>query len=349
MCICAVPGFSARHSLFCHKTPGGGVSISLRNHQHDLEAIIMRNKFIRSAAGLSLAFIIIVIGKYVIVAQTAISGEWKADTHAGKTRSVEDAGKLNISFSIKTERGRNQNGKSFAYDELQGLRPEQTEGGKVSFRLAREAGIIDCEGTFNAGKGSGTFRFTPANGYVEAMRSRGFDFEKFNSKGNGTVEERLFAATMIDVTTRLADDLLSANFGQLDVDDLFKAAIFKIDSRFMSEMKATGFPNLSMEDLVKSRIFKIDADYVRQINDMGLAEKDFESLVKFRIFKVTPEFLGELKAEGFTGLSSEEIVKFRIFNINADFIKKAKAENPNVTVEEMVQMKIGVHRIKITD
>jgi len=307
-------------------------------------------KIILRAAGVAcLAFIIIVIGNYVIVAQSAISGEWKADTRAGKTQGDDDAGKLNISFSIKTERGRNQNGKSFAYDELQGLRREQTEGGKVSFKLTREAGTIDCEGSFTAGKGAGTFRFTPALGYVEAMRSRGFDFEKFNSKGNGTVEDRLFAAAIIDVTTRLADDLLSANFGQLDVDDLFKAAIFKIDSQFMSEMKATGFPNLSMEDLVKARIFKIDADYVRKVNDMGLAEKDFESLVKFRIFKVTPEFLGELRAEGFTGLSSEEIVKFRIFNINTDFIKKAKAENPNVTVEEMVQMKIGVHRIKITD
>ena len=349
MIVNAVPSNSVRHFLFCHKMPSGGVSISLSKYHYDPEAIIMRNKFIRSAAGLSLAFLIIVIGKYVIVAQSAISGEWKADARSSKTRSVDDAGKLNISFSIKTEQGRNQNGRSFSYDELQGLGREQTAGGKVSFRLTREAGTFDCEGSFTDGKGSGTFRFTPAAGYLEAMRSRGFDFEKFNSKGNGTVEDRVFAAAIIDVTTRLADDLLSANFGKLDVDDLFKAAIFKIDSQFMSEMKATGFPNLTMEDLVKARIFKIDADYVRQVNDMGLAEKDFESLVKFRIFKATPEFLGELKSEGFTGLSSEEIVKFRIFNIDADFIKKAKAENPNVTVEEMVKMRIGVHRIKVTD
>jgi hypothetical protein len=51
-----------------------------------------------------------------------------------------------------------------------------------------------------------------------------------------------------------------------------------------------------------------------------------------------------LKNEGFTNLSAEEVVKFRIFNIDTDFIKKAKAENPNVTVEEMVQIKIGVRR-----
>ena len=77
---------------------------------------------------------------------------------------------------------------------------------------------------------------------------------------------------------------------------------------------------------------------------MGFENKDFEGLVKFRIFKVTPEFLSELKAEGFTNLSSEDVVKFRIFNIDQDFIRKAKAEEPNITVQELVQMKIGVRR-----
>ena len=114
----------------------------------------------------------------------------------------------------------------------------------------------------------------------------------------------------------------------------------------MADMKATGFPNLQMEDLVKARIFKIDADYVKKVHDMGFIDKDFEGLVKFRIFKVTPEFLAELKNEGFANLSSEEVVKFRIFKIDSDFIRKAQAADPNVTVEEMVQMKIGVRRMK---
>jgi hypothetical protein len=104
-----------------------------------------------------------------------------------------------------------------------------------------------------------------------------------------------------------------------------------------------------MVDLVKARIFKIDADYVKQIHDMGLDNDDFEGLVKFRIFKVTPKFLDDLRSYGFTNLSAEEIVKFRIFNITPEFIQKAKAENPNVTVEDMVKMKIGVGRFRSND
>lgn len=286
----------------------------------------------------SLALIIFVIGSYVVVAQNAVTGEWTAETRG------KDPDRIQLNFERKTERGRNQNGSSYSYSELEGLTPSQTQNGAVNFRLVRQAGTVDCQGTFTNGKGSGTFSFTPNMGFVDAMRSRGFDFEKSSGKHESTLEDRLFTAALVNVTTALADDLRSANFPNLGVDDLFKAAIFKIDGKFMAEMKATGFPNLSMEDLVKARIFKIDADYVRQVHDMGYSDENFEGLVKFRIFKVTPEFLNELKGEGFTSLSPEEVVKFRIFKIDPEFIRQARAEEPNITVEGLVQRKIGVRR-----
>jgi hypothetical protein len=293
---------------------------------------------------LNLSLIIFVLGSYVIVAQSAVSGEWTANTNTKE----EKADKIHISFERRHQNGgKSQNGTSYSYSELEGLSREQAQNGKVSFRLVREAGIIECEGSFTNGRGAGTFRFVANKTFVDAMKARGFDFEKqSSSKSHDSPEERLFAAATLNVTTALADDLKSANFGDLDVGDLFKAAIFKIDGKFMAEMKATGFPDLGMEDLVKARIFKIDAEYVRQVKDMGFAEQGFEGLVKFRIFKVTPEFLNELKTFGFDKLSSEDIVKCRIFKIDGEFIRQAKAEEPNISVEEMVQMKIGVRRRK---
>lgn len=302
-----------------------------------------------------------VVGTSGVVAQS-VTGEWTANTREWKepkhakdkdsdeSKEKEDwTNKIHISFERKTERGgRNQNGSSYAYSDLEGLTREQAErGGRVSFRLVREAGIIECEGTFTNGRGSGTFTFTGNQKFVDAMKARGFDFEKSSSeKHHDSTVDRLFGAATLNVTTAIADDLKSANFGDLDVSDLFKAAIFKVDGKFMAEMKATGFPNLGMEDLVKARIFKIDADYVRQVKDMGFADQGFEGLVKFRIFKVTPEFLNELKSVGLEKLTAEDIVKCRIFNIDAQFARQARAEEPNISIEEMVQMKIGVRRRK---
>ena len=291
----------------------------------------------------SLAFVMLVAGAEAAVAQGVLTGDWTAST------KTEESDKINLSFERRTERGgRSQMGSTYAYADLQGLSREQAvSGGPVKFSLVREAGTIDCEGSFQNGRGSGTFRFTGNRSFVSAMKSRGFDFETKPSASHHErdTENRLFAATTLNVTTALADDLLSADFGKLDVDDLFKAAIFKVDSKFMREMKATGFPNLRMEELVKARIFKIDADFVRQVAEMGLEKGSFESLVKMRIFKVTPEFIAEARSEGLENLSVEDLVKMRIFNIDGEFIRQAKADGVPLEVEKLVQERIGVrHR-----
>lgn len=325
----------------------------------------------------ALVFALFILGSSPIFtsAQTEISGTWTTQVRAPKPpkppkpprvpggdeieapeppdvevdfdKPSNDPDKIHLSFERKTEKGRNQHGMSYAYSDIDGLTKGQVQsGGPVSFRIVREAGTIEAQGNFANGVGNGTFRFIPNMSFVSDMMQRGFDFEKSEGKGNhnDTVEERLFAAATIGVTRALADDLRSANFGDLDVGDLYKAAIFKIDGKFMAEMKATGFPDLGMEELVKARIFKVDADYVRQVKDMGFTDQGFEGLVKFRIFKVTPEFLNDLRAAGLDKMDAEDIVKARIFKIDANFIRQAKAEDPNVTMEDLVQMKIGVRR-----
>ncbi|CAN5730598.1 hypothetical protein BH24ACI1_BH24ACI1_07900 [soil metagenome] len=297
------------------------------------------SKNIQNLMRLAFALIIVVIGNYVIVAQTTLTGDWKANLESNKPN------KIHLSFERRTEKGgRSQNGSTYDFTDLQNLSIEQARGsGTVKFSLVREAGTIDCEGSFNNGKGAGTFRFTSNPQFVSMMKTRGFDFEADSSTGkNRDLEERLFAAATLNVTTALADDLLSANFGKLDVEDLFKAAIFKVNSEFMREMNASGFPNLGMEDLVKARIFKIDAGFAKQVVAMGFDKEPFESLVKMRIFKITPEFITEVRNEGLTNLDVEDIVKLRIFKIDGAFIRQARADGVPLEVEKLVQKRIGV-------
>lgn len=289
--------------------------------------------------------------------------KWNKSKHGDKTEGNdeakperEDSSKLHLSFELRNgnndsdnHRNRHQIGQTYDFGDLQGLSREQAlSGGAVKFSLAREAGTIACEGSFqNEGnqtsRGSGTFRFTPNASFLGAMKSRGYDFEQ-DLKGREDIEDRLFTATALNITTALADDLNSAGFGKLYVEDLFKAAIFKVDSKFMREMKASGFPNLGMEDLVKARIFKIDANFVTKVSQMGFDKEPFESLVKMQIFKVTPEFITEVRNEGLTAISVEELVKMRIFKIDSDYIRQARAQGVAIDVEELVRRKIGVSR-----
>jgi hypothetical protein len=284
----------------------------------------------------SLALLVWIAGTSA-AAQNPMTGTWTASI------SSKDNSKLQLNLERRNDKGsRHQSGQSYEFSDLQGLSREQAQnGGAVSFSLVREAGRVDCEGSFQNGKGSGTFRFTPNAAFISAMRSRGFDLQP---DSDDDFEDRLLSATTLNITTALADDLSSAGLGKIDIHDLFKAAIFKIDSQFAREMKASGFNNLGMEELVKARIFKIDAKFVREVSQMGFNNEPFESLVKMQIFKVTPEFIAELRTEGLNDLKVEDIVKLRIFKIDVDYIRKAKAEGEPTDVESLVQRKIGVAR-----
>ena len=322
------------------------------------------NLRIWTRTALVLALFVLAAGTRAALAQETLTGTWTAtlgdkyaDRKSGKNYEKSDENDwqkderkrdgIHLSLERRGERGgRHQMGQTFDFSELQGLTREQAQGaGPVRFALVREAGRVDLEGSFQDGRGSGTFTFTPNQSFVGAMKSRGFDFENISMRDGdrGEPEDKLFAAAMLNVTTALADDLLSADFGRLDVDDLFKAAIFKVDSKFMREMKASGYP-LRMEELVKARIFKIDADFLREAAQQGFAKEPFEHLVKMRIFKVTPEFIAEVRGEGLNDLAVEDLVKLRIFNIDADFIRRARAEGVPLEVEALVQERIGVGR-----
>ena len=316
----------------------------------------------------SLSFLVFIVGCNAATAQTEATGDWSGSLGREKSASVhrqkadepeitaddEDSvaqvkgDRLYLDFERPTKNGhRSQMGQTYSFSELQGLTREQVErDGAVKFSLVREAGTISCEGTFQSGKGSGTFRFTANQSFVSGMKSRGFDFENasrvFDDERDS--ENKLFSAAVLNVTTALADDLLSAGLGKIDLDDLFKAAIFKIDSKFAREMKASGFPDLGMEELVKARIFKIDANFASQVAQMGFANQSFESLVQMRIFKVTPEFIAAVRSEGIANPSVEELVQMKIFKIDSEFIRKAKAEGVPLEVERLVERRIGAHR-----
>lgn len=262
------------------------------------------------------------------IPQQAMTGEWTAEVSRGQ----ED--KIHLSLSRHTENGKNNNSSDVSIAELQGLSREQMMGAKrdVRFRIVREAGTFDLEGTFQEGRGAGLWTLTPSQNFIAAMRSRGFA---------ELTEEQLVSSAMLDVRTKTVDDLKAAGFNNLTIHDVFKATIFRVNSEYISELKSLGYENLTLEELVKARIFKIDAAFARDVQAMGFEHQSLESLVKLRIFKITPEFLREMRAAGLDNLTLEEAVKLKIFKIDSNFIARAKASGyTDLNTEKLVRLKI---------
>lgn len=266
--------------------------------------------------------------------QDTFSGTWTAEIKRDK---ADD--RIQFSFHRRSDRGSmNTSGSDYALSDFQGLTREQVFSGtntRVSFRLVREAGTVDCEGSFRDGKGAGDWRLTPSQSFRSAMSSRGYD---------NLTDNQMFTSVMINLTSKFVDDLKTIGFDRLPFEDVIKAQIFKVTPQFVTEMKSLGFDNLELEELVKARIFKVDGEFVRQVQGMGFERQSLEGLVKLRIFKITPEFISAMKSADFQNLSAEELVKLRIFKVTPEFIKSMKAEGlSQLSVEDAVKLRI--HRV----
>jgi hypothetical protein len=262
-------------------------------------------------------------------AQEAIKGEWLADFNRKNTDEVQ--------FTIirRSARGGNHTSSDgIRISEFQGLTREQAFGARTDarFRLVREAGTFEFEGSFREGKGAGHWTLVPDQSFVSAMRSRGYD---------NLTEDDLFSAALFDITIKSIEDLRAAGFDRLSFKELVEASIFKVTGEFIREMKSAGFENLTLKELVEARIFKIDGQYVRDVQGMGFGRQPLKTLVEMRIFKITPEFIREMRSIGFENLTLKQLVEFSIHKVTPEFVNSIKAEGfTSISAKEAVELRI---------
>ena len=233
----------------------------------------------------------------------------------------------------------------------------------VHFTFNRDAGVIDFNGSFEAGEGVGRFTFTPSSNYVTTLRSLGV------SSDDSFDDEQLFTLAMFDVGTNFiremqslglhenletykrfkihgvtADfvrNLRSLGYDNLSADNLVRFRIHGVSPDFIREMHDAGFKDLTADDLVRFRIHGATPDFVRSMRELGVRGVDADSVVKIRIHGVSTDFVRELRDLGYTNVSSDDLVRMRIHGVTTDFIRElARAGYHGVPIDKLVQMRI---------
>jgi hypothetical protein len=214
-------------------------------------------------------------------AQEIIKGEWFIDFSRPEPDKVQlTLIKLNVRGGSKYTHS-----SGISINEIQGLSREQqlsVEQKDVKFRIEREAGTFELEGSFRQGKGAGFLTLMPNRSFVSLMESRGY--------GNMN-EYDLFSAAANDVSVKLVDDLKSAGFDRLSFKEIIEADIFKLSSEYIRDLRTAGYENLTFKNLLEARIFKIDSQFVKEIQTSGFASLPLKTLVELRVYKITPEFI----------------------------------------------------------
>ena len=178
-------------------------------------------------AGL-LALSVLCVSCLLVQAQEAFTGQWLLEFNPEP---------MPVSLTLRHESdggGRHDSSQAIPREQLQGLSQAQvsSEGTAVRFQVKREAGSLNCEGWFKAGKGSGHFSFSPDAAFTAALKQRGFAAPS---------AEQQFSLAMHDVGLALLDELSAQGYEPPTLDQLVRIGTHGVRLNYIKGLASLGY------------------------------------------------------------------------------------------------------------
>jgi hypothetical protein len=259
----------------------------------------------------------------------------------------------------------------FPREELRGLTEAQiasAASSPVSFRLEREAGAFQMEGTFQAGQGTGRFRFQPERGFARTLASLGVRGAEhatdgdlmFLALGGATASEvREFAALDLGplalgdvialgvhrVTPEYVREVRSLGLsGTGTVGGVVELRVHGVSLAFVRELEAAGYRDLPREQLMVMGVHGVSGEQVRALAAAGYPHLSPSQLVDMRLHQVTPAFIHEMRETGFRDLRPEELVELRLHSVSREYVRELQALGyRDLPRAQLLQM--GIHGV----
>lgn len=257
-------------------------------------------------------------------------GDWTADT---RNTWRENDGEPRVQFNLRTTAGDSRMGFGVRLRDLAGLSSAAANtASDVQFSWTREAGTFRFTGSFDNGRGRGTYTFTPDQTFIANMASIGYK--------NLSTDDVLHLA-VIDVTVAHVRGLAEAGYANLPLDDVIATRIHRVTPEFIRDLATLGYMNIDIDDLVAMSIHGATPENIRALQAEGIRGIDVDELIAFRIHKVTPDFIKAMDALGFRGMDLDDLVAFRIHGVTPEFIKSIRdAGFQSISEDQLIAFRI---------
>lgn len=245
--------------------------------------------------------------------------------------------KTNDRLQLDLHSSRSNWGNSIDRSDLSGLSDaaiDSRTSAPVTFRIERDAGTFDMEGTFREGRGAGHYTFEPNRAFASTLRSLGID-------GADRVTDReLMTLALTGASSARIREYEALGFDGLTLRNVIELSIHGVTPAFIREMREAGLRDLSPQELVKMRIHSVTPAYVREMREAGLAAS-IDDVVAMRIHGVTVEYVRELAALGYRDLPRQRLLQMAIHGVTPEFIRKVReAGFTDLSAETLVKMRI---------
>ena len=241
-------------------------------------------------------------------------------------RPVTERGQVHL--RMRDERG--FHGHNIDIDRLSGLAPSLLTGpgGVTGFSIRHDAGTFTFEGTFRNGVGSGTFTFTPDNGFAQTMVARGYDRPTTN---------QLATLARQDVGIAFLDELVTQGYSRSTLAQLLRAVEHGIDSGYLRDMGNLGYRVGTIDTLIDMRDHGVSPQYVQGMAAEGLTGLSAWDLIRARDHGVSPEYVADMRQLGLPLLTLDALINARDHGVSAEYVRGMRDEGFALTDDELVR------------
>ena len=162
-------------------------------------------------------------------------GDWTADT---RNTWRDDDGEPRVQINLRSSAGDSRWGFGVRLRDLAGL-PASALARCCQQRpvhWTREAGTFRFSGSFDQGRGSGTYTFTPDPAFVTNMGAAGY---------RNLSTDDIVRLAVIDVTVAHVRGLAQAGYANLSLDDLVRTRIHRVTPEFVRDLAGVGYKNVA--------------------------------------------------------------------------------------------------------
>jgi hypothetical protein len=206
---------------------------------------------------------------------------------------------LTLVLTSTTKGGNFSTTRLFARSEM-----TNTSGG---FDIRREAGVLQCSGTFAGTSGSGAYKFLPTSDFKATLARYGITNAEEGSQ---------FVLFLSNINTPYLAFLQQNGYAHLSI----------------AELQDLGLQNFSLDEL---------QSYIGSARSAGTAPVvPVDRLVAMKTSGVTPAYINSIRHAGYTSLSLDEFFAARMNGIDSAYIRSLQASgHKDLSIDEVILSK----------
>ena len=187
----------------------------------------------------------------------------------------------------------------------------QIEQEPNSFRITREAGTLECTGTFANEDASGDYVFNTSKEFRTFLSNQGI-------RGVETID--LFKLFLGDVNKSYVLELKKLGY-QPNIKQLTKMGLLYIDTDYVQSINETRFKGLDLDMLIKFAIHGVSKKYINDLASLGYNDLDANMVKKWAIHGITSKYIKSLNEAGYKNMDANMVKNFAIHGISSKYVE----------------------------